>query len=58
MYSKRSEPAAEQDNNSHSSGTLPAEEQRPKPARYNPRLVFVNPDDFFIDLLMEQNEQQ
>ena len=30
--------------------------------RYNPRLVFTNPDDFFnglySDLLMEQQEQQ
>lgn len=25
--------------------------------RQNPRLVFTDPDDFFTDLLMEQEEQ-
>ena len=27
------------------------------PRRYNPRLVFADPDEFFSDLLMEQEEQ-
>lgn len=39
----------------------PAAEQRQErnlgqQRRYNPRLVFVDPDSFFIDLLMEQEE--
>ena len=34
------------------------EQEQRKPARYNPRLVFADPDTFFDDLLMEQNEQQ
>ena len=29
----------------------------PERPRLNPRLVFGNPDDFFLDLLLEQNEQ-
>lgn len=38
-----------------------AAEQRPEgnlgqQRRYNPRLVFADPDSFFIDLLMEQEE--
>ena len=40
-------------------------EKEPAPARqpeqirrHNPRLVFNDPDKFFFDLLMEQNEQQ
>ena len=31
---------------------------RPVPVRRHPRMVYVNPDDFFLDLLMEQEEQQ
>jgi hypothetical protein len=34
----------------------PAAEPKRKPLRYNPRLVFADPDLFF--LLLEQNEQQ
>ena len=29
----------------------------PNKAKRNPRLVFVDPDSFFRDLLMEQEEQ-
>ena len=40
----------------------PAEDQagqlRPAPFRKHPRMVYVDPDEFFADLLMEQNEQQ
>lgn len=35
--------------------TIPPEDQR-KP-RLNPRLCFGNPDSFFLDLLMEEEEQ-
>lgn len=30
----------------------------PVPLRRHPRMVYGNPDEFFNDLLMEQNEQQ
>ncbi len=37
----------------------PAQETKPEQIRrHNPRLVFNDPDKFFFDLLMEQNEQQ
>ncbi|MBR5180812.1 MAG: hypothetical protein IKW88_01000 [Clostridiales bacterium] len=32
-------------------------EQLPVTQRVNPRLVFSDPDAFFLDLLLEQNEQ-
>ena len=31
---------------------------RPVPFRKHPRMVYTDPDEFFADLLMEQNEQQ
>ena len=31
---------------------------RPVPFRRHPRMVYADPDEFFMDLLMEQNEQQ
>lgn len=33
-----------------------SKEPRREPLRHNPRLVFADPDDFFHDLLMEQQE--
>lgn len=42
-------PARERD-----SRRIPDREQR---KRLNPRYVFTDPNDFFHDLLMEQNEQ-
>ena len=36
----------------------PAGLLRVVPVRRHPRLVYENPDVFFLDLLMEQNEQQ
>ena len=33
-------------------------EQQEQRMRLNPRLVFTDPDEFFTDLLLEQNEQQ
>ena len=44
----------------------PAEDQkqdqagqlRPVPFRKHPRMVYGDPDEFFMELLMEQNEQQ
>ena len=33
-------------------------DQKEQPMRLNPRLVFTDPDAFFTDLLLEQNEQQ
>ncbi len=35
---------------------IPLEDQRNRP-RLNPRLCFGNPDNFFLDLLMEEEEQ-
>ena len=34
------------------------QEQQEQTRQLNPRLVFNDPDAFFADLLMEQNEQQ
>lgn len=34
------------------------EQLRPVPFRKHPRMVYADPDEFFADLLMEQNEQQ
>lgn len=36
----------------------PAQEKKEPRQRLNPRLVFTDPDSFFSDLLMEQQEQQ
>ncbi len=33
------------------------QKREPDKPRINPRLVFVNPDVFFTDLLMEEEEQ-
>lgn len=43
----------------NTSAAAPAEsskEPRREPMRHNPRIVFADPDDFFHDLLMEQQE--
>lgn len=48
-------PAKEPENNSQDNRTEPAaEQQRPAPARRNPRLVIGSLD--YFDLLMEQDE--
>lgn len=35
-----------------------AEQLRRIPIRRHPRMVYGNPDEFFLDLLMEQMEEQ
>ena len=39
-------------------GNDQAGQLRPVPFRKHPRMVYADPDEFFADLLMEQNEQQ
>ena len=48
------EPRDRQTGRSGDPGKERCDEQRPQ---QNPRLVFNDPDRFFRDLLMEQNEQ-
>lgn len=50
-------PAQDPDKKANENRTEPAADPQRKTARYNPRLVFTDPDSFFSDLLMEQNEQ-
>lgn len=51
------QPKYHQDNRPITSAAAPAESSKqPAPMRHNPRLVFADPDDFFHDLLMEQQE--
>jgi hypothetical protein len=50
-------PAKEPDNQKNKPKESAAEPKKAPAPRLNPRLVFTDPDAFFSDLLMEQQEQ-